>query len=321
MLVNCVAYKEGQKAQELEPKEILNYLKKEEGFIWVALVNPEPSEIYELQRQFTLHPLAVEDTLKAHQRPKIEEYENSLFFVMHAYELENEDLKAGEVHIFAGPNYILSVRHNYNKGFADVRERCEREPHLLKLGPGFILYALIDAVVDRYFPIVSQLEDSLEDLEEQIFKQEDPRENIELLYALKHKIILLKHSTADLLEAISKLHGGRVPALCMGTQEYFRDVVDHLHRINQAIETTREMLITAIHVNLTMISIGDSRVSKSLAAWAAILAIPTMIAGVYGMNFRFMPELESPWGYPITLLSMVLIDIYLFYRFKKSKWI
>jgi magnesium transporter len=176
-------------------------------------------------------------------------------------------------------------------------------------------------VVDRYFPVVSWLEDELEKIEEKIFTQNDPQKNIELLYSVKQRVILLKHTSSAMLEAVGKLHGGRVPAICLEVQDYFRDVLDHVHRINDSVERIRETLITAIHVNLTMISISDSKVSKRLAGWAAILAIPTMVAGIYGMNFKYMPELEWQWGYPVTLGFIVLLDSYLLFRFRRAGWI
>lgn len=325
MLVNCVGYENGKKIKDLAANEVSDFLQKHtKGFIWVALFEPTAEEMYQAQQQFNLHPLAVEDALKANQRPKLDEYDQSLFLVMKAIEYTDaskEDWKVGEVHVFVGSQYVVSVRRNYSKGFSDVRERCEKEPHLLKLGPGFILYALVDSMVDRYFPIVSQLEEDLENLEEQIFRQSNPTENIEVLYSLKQRILALKHLTSDLIEAVGKLHGGRVPSICLGVQDYFRDVVDHLHRISNSIETLREMLITAVHVNLTMISISDSKVSKKLAGWAAILAVPTMIAGIYGMNFKHMPELEWPYAYPAVLGGIIAIDLYLYWRFRKAKWI
>jgi magnesium transporter len=292
-----------------------------EIFVWVALFDPDPAELFELQKEFAIHSLAIEDVVHGNQRPKVEEYGDSIYVVAHAFETESIELRRGEVHIIAGKNFVLSIRKNYNVSFSDVRERCEREPHFLSLGSGFILYSLLDTVVDRYFPIVEAFETDLEIIEESIFKQKSYQKNIERLYLLKQKILMLHHSTSSLLEALNKLHGGRVPSICQDAQDYFRDINDHLVRIRQSIENTRELLITAIQVNLTMISLAEGKVSKKLAAWAAIIAIPTLIAGVYGMNFKHMPELDHPWGYPTTLISMIAIDIYLFYRFKKADWL
>jgi magnesium transporter len=321
MLVNCVAYKEGRKVGDIAKEDIHRYLGEPGCFVWVALRDPEPEELTGLQHQFGLHALAVEDAHHGHQRPKLEEYGDSLFVVVHTMELAAEELHVGEVHIFAGPNYVLSVRNRTEKGFADVRARCEREPDLLKLGPGFVLYALMDALVDRYFPLLEALEDELEEVEERIFAGAAARENIEALYALKHKLMALKHAAGPLHEATGKLYGGRVPEVCTGTQDYFRDVYDHLLRINQSIDSLRDMVTTAISVNIALISLQENETTKRLAAYAALVAVPTMIAGVYGMNFEHMPELEWTLGYPLALAVMVGLDAYLFHRFRRAKWL
>jgi magnesium transporter len=241
--------------------------------------------------------------------------------VLHTVELAGDELKVGEVDIFVGPNYILSVRSRTERGFADVRARSEREPKLLRHGSAYVLYAIMDAVVDRYFPVLDALEAELEEVEKRIFSGQSNRAIIESLYVLKQKLMTLKRATAPLQEASSKLYGGRVPQLCAGLQEYFRDVYDHLARVNQSIESLREMVTTAISVNLSLLTIQENEVTKRLAAYAALVAVPTMIAGVYGMNFDNMPELTWRLGYPVTVAVMVAIDGYLFYRFRKAKWL
>ena len=321
MLVNCVAYQNGRKLADISVNEIHLYVNEPDCFVWVALLDPEPAEIEVMQREFGLHELAVEDTQHGHQRPKIEEYGDSLFVALHMIEAEGEDLIAGEVNIFVDVNYVLSVRRRARRGFADVRALCEREPELLRHGAGYVLYALMDAVVDRYFPILDGLETELESIEERIFANQTTRANIEALYDLKHKLMVLKHATEPLIEATGRLFGGRVPRLCAGLQEYFRDVHDHLVRLNQSIDSQRDMLTTAISVNLSLITIQENEVTKRLASCAALVAVPTLIAGVYGMNFQHMPELSWAFGYPATLGIMVVIDSYLFYRFRKAKWL
>ena len=203
-----------------------------------------------------------------------------------------------------------------------MRARSEREPHLLKHGSAYVLYALMDTVVDRYFPVLDAVEDQLEQVEDRIFDETTPaRANIEALYAIKRKLMTLKHAVGPLHEAVGKLYGGRVPAMCTYTQEYFRDIADHLLRLNQSIESQRDMVTTAISVNLSMITIGENETTKRLAAYAALVAVPTMIAGVYGMNFEHMPELKWAYGYPVSLAMMVGIDAWLFWRFRKAKWL
>jgi magnesium transporter len=321
MLVNSVAYRDGHKIADVPRGEIHDYLRRGDCIVWVAVRDPEPHELDRLEEEFDLPPLAIEDARHGHQRPKFEEYGDSLFFVLHMIEPDGDDLRVGEVEIFVGRNYVLSVRSRSERNFQDVRVRCEREPELMQYGTGYILYALMDAVVDRYFPILDDIETRLETIEDQIFAGTSPRTNIESLYDLKQKLTTLKHATAPLHEAVGKLYGGRVPAICAGLGDYFRDVSDHLGRINQNIDAARDMITTAISVNLSLIQLQENEVTKRLAGYAALVAVPTMIAGIYGMNFEHMPELHSPWGYPLTLVAMVAIDAYLFWRFRRAKWL
>jgi magnesium transporter len=321
MLVNSVAYRDGKKIADIGRDEIRTYLDRNDCIVWVAVRDPEPHELDVLEEEFDLHPLAIEDARHGHQRPKFEEYGDSLFFVMHMIEPDGDDLRVGEVEIFVAQNYVLSVRSRSERNFADVRARCEREPELLQHGTGYILYALMDAVVDRYFPVLDDIETKLEHIEDRIFAGTSPRANIEALYDLKQQLVTLKHATAPLLEAVGKLHGGRVPHLCTGLGDYFRDVSDHLGRINQSIDAARDMITTAISVNLSLITLQENEVTKRLAGYAALVAVPTLIAGIYGMNFDHMPELRWQWGYPLSLAAMVIIDGYLFWRFRKAKWL
>src|SRR3979490_406418 len=281
MLVSCAAYQDGRKLLDLGIEQIPDYLNRPNCFVWVALHDPPAAELSDLQRVFGLHPLAVEDALSAHQRPKIEEYGDSLFAILQMVEPAGEDFHVGEVAIFTGRNYVLSVRNQAEKGFQDVRARSEREPDLLRQGPGYILYALIDAVVDRYFPIFEILEDELDSIERRIFAPEGvPRKNIEDLYELKQRLMVMKHAVAPLLESISNLSGARVPTLCAGLNVYFRDVYDHLQRLNQTADSIRDTVGTAISVNLSMVTLQENETMKRLAAYAALLAVPTMIAGI-----------------------------------------
>ena len=321
MLINCVAYQEGKKLSDITVEAISDYIVLPDTFVWVALREPEREELAVMKEEFGLHELAVEDAQRGNQRPKIEEYGDSLFVVVRTVELDGMELNEGELDIFVAEDYVLSVRNNVNRGFLGVRARAEREPQLLAMGSSFVLYALMDAVVDRYFPVVDMLESELEKIEDRIFIKGSQRDNIERLYELKRKVLQLRHAVAPMLDAVGKLHGGRVPAFCVGTQEYFRDVHDHLHRINASIDTIRETISTAIQVNLSMVAIDEGEVNKRLAAWAAIFAVFTAFAGVWGMNFEFMPELKSRWGYPSALAFMVGVCGYLYYRFRKSGWL
>lgn len=321
MLVNCAAYQDGKKLGDIPPSEISDYVSRPECFVWVALYEPTQEELDAMQEEFGLHELAVEDARHGHQRPKIEEYGDCLFAVLQTVEVAGDDLKVGEVAVFVGRNYVLSVRRGTQRGFSDIRARSEREPELLRYGSGYVFYAIMDAVVDRYFPVLDALEVELEEVEKRIFSGRSNREIIEALYGLKQKLVTLKHAGGPLLEATGKLYGGRVPQPCARLQEYFRDIYDHLVRLNQSIESLREMVTTAITVNLSLLTIQESEVTKRLAAYAALVAVPTMIAGIYGMNFQHMPELSWEWGYPVSVATMSAIDAYLFYRFRKAKWL
>jgi magnesium transporter len=321
MLINCAAYAEGKKLTDIPIADISDYVERPDCFVWVALLNPEDAELDEMKLEFGLHELAVEDARNGHQRPKLEEYGDSLFCVLHLLELKDKELTAGEVDIFVGANFVLSVRNRSQQTFLGVRQRCEREPHLLSHGAGFVFYALMDAVVDRYFPIVDVLESELETIEEHIFDKGTARANIERLYALKRKVMVLKHAVAPLIEAAGKLHGGRVPKVCADTQEYFRDVSDHLIRINASVDTIRDTIGTAIQVNLSMVTIEESEVNKKLAAWAGIFAVATAFAGIWGMNFKAMPELQWEFGYPVALCVIAVACSTLYVRFKRFGWL
>jgi magnesium transporter len=322
MLVNSVAYQNGRRIADIATSDIQAYLKKPGCFVWVALVDPDPEVLDHMRHQFGLHPLAVEDACHGHQRPKIEEYGDCVFVVMQMIESDGEALRVGEVAIFAGSNYILSVRRGAERGFRDVRERAEREPDLLRHGSCYVLYALMDAVVDRYFPVLDLLEQEFESIEERIFAADSsPRTNMEALYSLKQRLMIVKHAIVPMLEAVSNLSGARVPVMLAGIREYFRDIYDHLKRLNETIESTRDTLATAISVNISMISMQESETMKRLAGYAALIAVPTLIAGIYGMNFEHMPELKWRYGYALVMGLMVVIDGYLFYRFRGAKWV
>jgi magnesium transporter len=321
MLINCVAYQDGRKLADLDIEEISDYLEKPDCFVWVALRDATPAELEKMREEFALHPLAVEDAHKGHQRPKIEEYGESLFAVVHLLELQEGELMLGEVDIFVGRNFVLSVRNRSSQHLLGVRERCEREPELLRQGAGFVLYAIMDAVVDRYFPLIDAIESDLEAVEAHIFDKGMARTNIERLYHLKGRMVALKHAVAPLMEAVGKLTSGRVPPVCANSRDYFRDVYDHLTRINAQLETVRDTIGTAIQVSLSSVAIEQSDVAKRLAAWAGIFAAATAFAGIWGMNFKAMPELQWEYGYPMALGIIVSVCALLFLRFRRMGWL
>lgn len=321
MLINCAAYQDGAKLADISTPEISDYLERPGCFVWVALREPSDAEFAEMEEEFGLHKLALEDARHGHQRPKIEEYGDSLFAVMHLIEMRGDELVIGEADVFVGSNFVLSVRSQSSQNFMGVRERCEREPELLRQGSGFVLYALMDAVVDRYFPIIDALESELETVEEQIFAKGSARSNIERLYELKRKVMVVKHAVTPLMEAVGKLHGGRVPPVCAHSQDYFRDVYDHLTRINATLDGARDTIGTAIQVSLSTVAIEQNEINKRLAAWAGIFAVITAFAGIWGMNFKAMPELQWEFGYPLALAIMAIASGFLFWRFRRLGWL
>lgn len=323
MLLNAAVYHQGHKLADIVPERIDAHLGIPDQFVWVALKDAPTADIDRMGEVFGIHPLVVEDARHGHQRPKIEEYPDQLFAVMHLVHM-NEDgtLRIGELDVCAGRDFVLSVRTQSEGDFLGVRQRCEQEPELLRFGPGFVLYALMDAVVDRYFPVIDRLQNQLEELEDGMFTRKDAaRDTLQQLYALKRSLMQVQHAVAPLIEALEKLHGGRTPALCTGLEPYFVDVHDHLERINHHIDNIRDMADTAMQVTLSLISLDDSAVTKKLAAWGALFAIPTMIAGLYGMNFHNMPELDWPLGYPMAVGLMAAADLLLWRRFKQAGWL
>jgi magnesium transporter len=323
VLINCAAYENGRRIQDIPVERIGEWLAREGAFVWVALHDAEPRELEAMQRIFGLHELAVEDVRNGGQRPKIEEYEDTLFAVMHLVGYADGEVECGEVDVFAGRNFVLSVRNRSGQDFLGVRARTEREPHLLSIGPGYVYYALADAVVDRYFPVLDALERELETIESLMFDDTSvkPRELIRRLYKLKQNASELRHAVAPLAAALGKLFGGRVPQVVTHTEAYFRDVHDHLQRIATGVDALRETIGIAIQVNLSMVTIEQSDISKRLAAWAAIFGVLTVLAGIWGMNFEHMPELKWVMGYPAALGLMAVVGGMLYLRFRKAGWL
>lgn len=324
MLINCIAYDQGHKLVDLagsSEQDLLQHLDQPQRFVWVALREPDAEELARCQRVFGLHALAIEDTQRGGQRPKLEEYGDGLFVVMHLLDWVQGQLSVGQIAVFVGKDHILSARSGSRLHFLGVRERCEQEPDLLALGPSYVLYALMDAVVDRYFPLLERLETELDQIEQSIFLPGAAQDNVQRLYTLKRHVMQMRHSVAPLLEVVGKLHGGRTPPLCHATTDYFRDVGDHLSRILAAIDTVRDTIITAIQANLSMVAIEDSNITKRLAAWASLFAAATALAGIWGMNFEHMPELHWTWGYPMALGLMATVCTTLWWRFKRMGWL
>jgi magnesium transporter len=320
-VVDCAAYAMGRRVGTLPLEQAGVALQAAEQFVWVGLYEPGAEILSVVQRQFHLHDLAVEDARSAHQRPKLELYEDSLFVVLRTAQLTPGGLEFGETHVFVGPRYLVSVRHGSHRSHAAVRARCESTPHLLAKGPAFVLHALMDFIVDQYFPIMDALEDQLEHLEGEIFGEQMNRGTTKRIYSLRRELVALKRAVLPLIDVCGRLtrfEGDLIPA---DTRPYFRDVYDHVVRINEMIDTQRELLTTALDANLSLVSVQQNEHTKRLAAWAAMIAVPTMIAGIYGMNFRLMPELDWEYGYFIALAAMFAACALLYGGFRRSGWL
>lgn len=321
-IVNCAAYSAGRRTADVELNDIHEILKDTSQFVWIGLYEPSGDMLKRVQQEFSLHDLAVEDALRAHQRPKIELYGDSLFIVMRTAQINKERcIEFGETHFFVGANFIVVVRHGSSIPYTDVRHRCETAPDLLSKGQGFVLYAIMDFIVDMYFPVVEELEVELEKIEDKIFKEKPSRETTEQIYNLKKDLLEVKRAVSPLIDVCNRLMKFDIRGISQETQPYFRDIYDHVLRINEMVDNTRELLNTALDANFSLISISQNDTSKKFAAWAAIIAVPTMVAGFYGMNFKFMPELEWHLGYPLVVISTLCICVVVYSYFRRSGWL
>jgi magnesium transporter len=322
-VVACVAYAEGCRVRDVEIPDISEVLKEPGVFVWVGLHDPSPALLQQIQKEFGLHDLAVEDAQVAHQRPKLEQYGDSLFVVLRPAILtsDQERIELGETHLFLGPRYIVTIRHGDTPGYASVRTRCESNPTLLNKGPGFVLYAVMDFIVDHYFPVLDTLGDQLERLENEIFSETFDRNTVERIYDLKRNLVEIKRAVSPLVDVCNRLVRFDMPLIPEDTRPYFRDVYDHAIRINEHVDTLRELLTGALEAHLSLTAVAQNEAMKKLAGWAAIIGVPTMVAGIYGMNFKFMPELEWRYSYPAVMASMAALCAYLYYRFKRSGWL
>ena len=323
-VVDCGEYLEGRRVRDVPLEDVSEVKPTLRGgrFVWICLHEPDEPLMRQVQEEFGLHDLAVEDAHRAHQRPKLEEYGDGLFVALRTVEIrEDGEIEFGEVHLFVGPHYLVSIRHGTSLSHAEVRNRCESTPHLLRKGPGFVLYVLMDLVVDRYFPVIDTLEEHIERLEGEIFDGGSSRRVTERIYDLKRELLALKRAVSPLIDVCNRLARFDTDLVPEDVRPYFRDVYDHVIRINENVDNLREFLNGAREANLSLISIGQNEVTKKLAAWAAIIAVPTMIAGVYGMNFEYMPELRVPLGYPLALGAMTVICGLLYRAFRRAGWL
>ena len=321
-IINCAAYSQGRRVADVELHQVHEVLKATDQFVWIGLHEPSEEVLSEVQHEFSLHDLAVEDAHNAHQRPKVELYGDSVFVVLRTAQINTEHhMEFGETHFFVGPNFIVTVRHGSGVSYAEVRSRCESNPQLLKKGQGFALYAVMDFIVDQFYPVVHEMELELQGIEDMIFKEKPSRETTEQIYQLKRELLEIRRAVSPLVDICNRLMRFDIKCISEETRPYFRDVYDHVVRINEMVENARELLNTALEANFSLISISQNDVSKKFAGWAAIIAVPTMVAGFYGMNFKFLPESEWEYGFYSVILFTVAACLLLYFLFKRSGWL
>jgi len=319
-IINCAAYENGRRVGDVDLSQACP-AETDGGFVWVGLQEPDKALLRTVQQRFGLHDLAIEDALNAHQRPKLEIYGGGVFIVLRTAQLIDRRIQFGETHIFAGRGYVVTVRHGSTTAYREVRARCEGAPKMLAMGESFVIYSIMDFIVDNYFPVVHELEAEADALEEAIFAQNTGQADVERIYELRHELLLLRRAVQPLQEVCNRIMRYDVSLIDNAMNAYFRDIQDHVIQVLEGIDNLRDLLNAALEANLLLISIQQNNVTKKLTGWAAILSIPLAIASIYGMNFKWMPELEQPYGYPTVMAFMIGLCGYMYYRFRHAGWI
>ncbi|MFI1698411.1 MULTISPECIES: magnesium/cobalt transporter CorA [Streptomyces] len=331
MIVDCAIYRDGRRTEGPQDfSDALDDVRAEGGFVWIGLHEPSEKEFAHVTREFALHPLAVEDSLKAHQRPKLEVYDDSLFLVLKpvVYEPESDAVSSGEIMVFLGDSFVLTVRHGEGSPLAAVRRRLEQEPEMLAKGPTAVVYAIADATVDHYLDVAAELQTDLEELETEVFSPDGggSRNTASRIYMFKRQILEFRRATVPLAPPVSRLAGSGVagtglPFVNDEARPFFRDVGDHLARVNESVEGLDRLVSDILSAHLAQMSVRQNDDMRKISAWAAMAAVPTMIAGIYGMNFEHMPELRWTWGYPAVIAVMAVLEVGLYRTFKRRGWL
>jgi magnesium transporter len=324
VIVDCAVYEDGhRRAGGVELHDAYEACRRDEGaWVWIGMYEPGMDEFDSVAREFQLHELAVEDSVKAHQRPKLEVYGDTIFLVLRTahYIEETEDVETGQIMLFVGPGFVISVRHGESSDLHPVRLRLEERGDLLQCGPSAVLHAIVDKVVDDYGPVVQGVAQDVEEVEKEVFS-DDRQAPTERIYKLKRETIELHRATEPLIDPLVRLVRDQHDVVHDTIQPYFRDVLDHVKRANEAVENLRELLNGTLEANLAQVSVRQNDDMRKITAWAAIAAIPTVVGAIYGMNFQHMPELRWRFGYPATVIVIALICLALYRRFKRIGWL
>ncbi|TIM07055.1 magnesium and cobalt transport protein CorA [Mesorhizobium sp.] len=320
-IVASSVYTAGRRVADIPIEDAGEWAKKPGHVVWIGLLEPDRDLLLRVQAQFHLHDLAIEDAEHPHQRPKIEQYGDALFIVARTAQLIDRRVTFGETHLFVGAGYIVSVRHGPSTSYAVVRQHWESCPHSLAKGEDFVLYAILDFIVDNYMPVLEQIEDEVEAIEDRVLLKPMTGSDIERLYMLRRDLLRLRNAALPLVEVCRRLTSADLPQIHAAMHPLFRDVTDHIRTVQEKIDSLREVLAFAFEASLLVGQSQETAITKKLASWAAILAVPTALAGIYGMNFNDMPELRMEYGYPVVLGAIILVCSVLYWRFRKSGWL
>jgi len=320
-VVAAYHYRDGKRIGDISIDEPTPCGDDPSEFVWIGLLEPSDEELMTLQDRFGLHPLAVEDALKAHQLPKVDVYGDQLFVIARTAHRDNDKIAYGETAIFVGRSHIITVRHGSARAHSDLRVHLEASPALLKLGVDYVLHAIIDFIVDGYQPIVEAIEEEVLQTEQQAMNESLEKEETARLFAQRREVIRFQRIIGPMGEVANKLANLDMPCIDADAKPYFRDVLDHVRRVENMVGGLRDALTSVFEVSALLEQQRQGEITRQLAAWAAILAVPTAIAGIYGMNFKYMPELEMHYGYPIVVGVIVVLCTALFLQFKRVRWL
>jgi magnesium transporter len=327
-VVDCAVYVDGVRQESVPPLDALRVATERGGFVWLGLYTPSEEELTAVAERYDLHPLAVEDAVYAHQRPKLDRYDDALFMVLKtATYVAHEELTAtsevvgtGEVMVFLGEHYVITVRHGEHSELTELRRRLEDQPDLLTLGPSAVLYAIADHVVDLFVEVAGAVEEDVDELEASVFSPERT-DDIGRLYQLKRELMQLRRAVSPLEVPLQKLTDRQIDAVPEEMKSYFGDVLDHAIRVRDQVSALDELLSSILQASLARTSLADNEDTRKISAYAGIIAVPTAIAGIYGMNFRYMPELEWRLGYPLVITVIVVLCVLLYRGFKRNGWL